>query len=152
MWQIENLDNKRVKINGNLLKIDSIENVDFCTYHCKCIDEYGEKDFYFKFDETYLESSTPDDSLLATTRTSVIHKVYQKTTNPIILQKVINPNDVTIDFEFIANSNEIKLKCKTSLSKFLFFKQIMINVNVIYICYEFALINNFGMRLNYLNF
>ena len=96
---------------------------DFRSYSCLLIDEYGERDLHFKFDQAYLSdlNQIVDESLIVTTRTSVYHKVYQKTTAEIVLEKTIKLNDVTIDSEFIINSNDIKIKCRTGLGKFLNF-------------------------------
>jgi hypothetical protein len=103
-----------VRVVGDLLQIDPIKLNDFCNYHCLFIDQYGEKELFFKFDQSFFyDNNSHVYSTKSSTKTA-------STQNHEI--KLVKLNDLVIESEFLPNSNNIKIKCKTKLGKILKFK------------------------------
>ena len=75
IWKIEKLDTNRARVVGDLLQIDPIKLSDFSTYSCMYVDEFGERELVFKFDQSLFDDI---DSLVYSTRTSLYPKSTRK--------------------------------------------------------------------------
>ena len=115
LWQTEKLDNKRVKVNNDsTLLVDSIKHSDFCVYHCLFIDEYGERELEFKFEQSHLRGHS---NVASSTTRKLAHTTFNA--DDSAMETVVKLFDLRIEAEFMPNSHDIRLKCKSGLGNFL---------------------------------
>jgi hypothetical protein len=114
MIDSKSFDTTRMSISNNMLIIEPFRLEDYRVYKCVFVDEFGEQQLYINIDKSLIKEKEPSTRITKYTRFSMV----ASSTTPIV--RSIEMADLNFEAEYVPDTNDIRLKCKTNLGIFEF--------------------------------